>query len=213
MAQLLGLVILSFFITAMLLVPFIDFLYKVKLRRQKQETRDPFNQRTPLFDKYHGWKVGTPIGGGILVIIVVSVLTVQAILFLNIPTKVWEMFVIFFAFIGYGLLGFYDDLKKLVSGKGAFFGLRFRHKLIIQIVLALIIASVFYFQLGYSFIFLHGFGLIPIGIFFIPFAAFVIVAFTRCSSIFVTILLLGKELKSPRRIHRFSCIKGIRLLS
>lgn len=183
MAQLLGLVILSFFITAILLVPFIDFLYKVKLRRQKQETRDPFNQRTPLFDKYNAWKVGTPIGGGILVIAVVTVLTAWAVLLLNVPTKTWELFVIFFAFIGYGLLGFYDDVKKMVSGKGVFFGLRFRHKLIIQIVLALIIASVFYFKLGYSFIFLHGFGLIPIGILFIPFAAFVIVAFTNATNI------------------------------
>lgn len=183
MAQLLGLVILSFFLTAILLVPFIDFLYKVKLRRQKQETRDPFNQRTPLFDKYHAWKVGTPVGGGILVILIVTVLSMWSYGVFRIPVKPWELFVIFFTFISFGALGFYDDLRKLVSGKSAFFGLRFRHKLIIQIILALIIASVFYFQLGYSFVFLHGFGLIPIGIFFIPFAAFVIVAFTNACNI------------------------------
>jgi phospho-N-acetylmuramoyl-pentapeptide-transferase len=183
MAQLLGLVILSFFLTAILLVPFIDFLYKVKLRRQKQETKDPFNQRTPLFDKYHAWKVGTPIGGGILVIVLVTILSVWAYGVFNIKVKPWEMFVIFFSFIGFGALGFYDDLKKLVSGKSAFFGLRFRHKLLIQILLALIIACVFYFQLGYSFIFLHGFGLVPIGILFIPFATFIIVAFTNACNI------------------------------
>lgn len=101
----------------------------------------------------------------------------------GIKVKPWELFVIFFSFISFGLLGFYDDLKKLVSGRGAFFGLRFRHKLFIQIVLALIIASVLYFQLGYNFIFLHGFGLVPIGFLFIPFAAFVIVAFTNACNI------------------------------
>ena len=183
MAQLLGLIILSFFLTAILLVPFIDFLYKVKLRRQNQQTKDPFNQRTPLFDKYHAWKVGTPVGGGILVILVVTVLCLWAYGIFKVPVKPWEMFVIFFSFISFGALGFYDDLKKLVSGKSAFFGLRFRHKLLIQLILAFIISCVFYFQLGYSFIFLHGFGLIPIGILFIPFAAFVIVAFTNACNI------------------------------
>jgi phospho-N-acetylmuramoyl-pentapeptide-transferase len=183
MAQLLGLIILSFFLTAILLVPFIDFLYKVKLRRQNQQTKDPFNQRTPLFDKYHAWKVGTPVGGGILVILVVTVLCLWAYGIFKVPVKPWEMFVIFFSFISFGALGFYDDLKKLVSGKSAFFGLRFRHKLLIQLLLAFIIACVFYFQLGYSFIFLHGFGLIPIGILFIPFATFIIVAFTNACNI------------------------------
>lgn len=183
MAQLLGLVILSFFLTAILLVPFIDFLYKVKLRRQKQVTKDPFNQRTPLFDKYHAWKVGTPIGGGILVILVVTILSLWAYGIFGIKTKPWELFVIFFSFISFGLLGFYDDLKKLVHGKSAFFGLRLRHKLVIQLILAFVIACVFYFQLGYSFVFLHGFGLLPVGIFFVPFATFVIVAFTNACNI------------------------------
>jgi len=176
--------ILSFFITAILLVPFIDFLYKVKLRRQKQVTKDPFDQKTPLFDKFHAWKVGTPVGGGILVIVIVTILSLWAYGIFGIKTKPWELFVIFFSFISFGILGFYDDMKKLVvSKKEGFFGLRFRHKLMIQIILAFIISCVFYFQLGYSFIFLHGFGLIPIGIFFIPFATFVIVSFTNACNI------------------------------
>src|SRR3989338_7939271 len=125
MAQLLGLTILSFFISGVLLIPFIDFLYKVKLRRQKQETRDMFKKRTPLFDKFHAWKVGTQFGGGILIILVVSVLTLWAYGIFNINVRPWELFVILFSFIGFGLLGLYDDIKKLVSGKGAFFGLTF----------------------------------------------------------------------------------------
>jgi UDP-N-acetylmuramyl pentapeptide phosphotransferase/UDP-N-acetylglucosamine-1-phosphate transferase len=112
MAQLLGLTILSFFITMMLLIPFIDFLYKVKLRRVKQITRDPFNQRTPVFDKYHEWKVGTPVGGGILIIGVVTILTLWAYGIFNANIKPWELFVIFFAFISFGILGLYDDIKK-----------------------------------------------------------------------------------------------------
>lgn len=183
MAQLLGLILLSLFITGILLVPFIDFLYKMKLRRVKQKTVDMFNKPTPTFDKYNNWKVGTPFGGGILIIAVVCTLTFWAYGILQADVKPWELFTIMFTFIGFGLLGFYDDLKKLVNGHRAFFGLRFRHKFIIQWVLALIIAGVLYYQLGYSYIFIRGFGLASLGFLFIPFAAFVIVAFANAFNI------------------------------
>ncbi len=184
MAQLLGLTILSFFITGVLLIPFIDFLYKIKFRRQHQETKDIFNKRTPLFDKFSKWKVGTPFGGGILIILVVSVLTLWAYGILGTNVKPWELFVILFSFISFGLLGLYDDAKKLVNAKqSVFFGLRFRHKFLIQWILAIIIASIFYTKLGYDFIFIHGFGIAGIGFLFIPFAAFVIVSFTNAFNI------------------------------
>ncbi len=179
MAQLLGLVLLSIFITGILLIPFIDFLYKMKFRRQKQKTVDMFGKPTPTFDKFNNWKAGTPFGGGILIIAVVSILTFWAYGILEAEIKFWEVFVIIFTFVSFGALGFYDDLKKLVSGHKAFFGLRFRHKFIIQWVLALIIASILYFQLGYHYIFITGFGLATLGLFFIPFAAFVIVSFAN----------------------------------
>ncbi len=174
---------LSFFISGMLLIPFIDFLYKIKLRRVHQKTLDPFNKRTPLFDKYNAWKVGTPFGGGILIIIVVSVLTLWAYGVFGIAVKGWELFVILFSFISFGLLGLYDDAKKLSGSNKTFFGLRFRYKFIIQWILAIILASAFYGQLGYSFIFIRGFGLASIGFLFIPFAAFVIVSFTNAFNI------------------------------
>ncbi len=184
MAVLLGLTILSTFISLILLVPFIDFLYRIKLRRHHQITKDPLNQRTPLFDKFHKWKVGTPVGGGILIILVTSVLSIWSYGMLSIPVKPWELFVTFFSFISFGLLGLYDDAKKLAdSKKASFFGLRLRHKFVIQWILALIIATVFYLQLGYSFIYIHGIGLVSIGAFFIPFAAFVIVSFVNAVNI------------------------------
>src|SRR3989338_8769831 len=105
MAQLFGLMLLSCFITGMMLFPFIDFLYKVKLQRQKQKTRDIFEKRTPVFDKLHAWKVGTPFGGGILIITVVSILTIWAYGIFGVSIKPWELFVLLFAFISFGILG------------------------------------------------------------------------------------------------------------
>jgi len=185
MAQLLGLTLLSLFITSALIIPFIDFLYKkMKFRRQKQSTVDMFNKPSPIFDKYNNWKAGTPFGGGILIIVVVSVLTLWSYGILGVDFKIWELIAILFSFISFGLLGLYDDAKKLINGtSSSFFGLKFRHKFIIQWILAILIASILYFQLGYHFIFIRGFGLASLGFLYIPFAAFVIVAFTNAFNI------------------------------
>ena len=79
MTQILGLLLLSFVVISILLVPFINLLYKVKFQRQKQVTRDIFEARTPIFDKLHAHKIGTPVGGGALVILVVTVLYLMMI--------------------------------------------------------------------------------------------------------------------------------------
>lgn len=185
MAQLLGLTLLSLFITLILILPFIDFLYKVKLRRQKQTTVDLFNKPTPFFDKFNGWKVGTPFGGGLLIIIITSILFLWSVGMFDIKINVWELFVILFTFISFGLLGLYDDAKKLVNGdkRFAFFGLRFRYKFLLQWILAFIPAIILYHQLNYSFVFIKGIGLTDVGLLYIPFAAFVIVSFANAFNI------------------------------
>ena len=50
-------------------------------------------------------------------------------------------------------------------------------------MLALIIGAIFYYQLGYSFIYLHWLGKVSLGLLFIPFAAFVIVSFVNAFNI------------------------------
>jgi phospho-N-acetylmuramoyl-pentapeptide-transferase len=184
MTQLLGLTLLSLFATAILIIPFIDFLYRIKLRRQDQSTKDPFNKPTPLFDKYNNWKVGTPFGGGLLIICVTTIIFLWSFGMLNVAVNPIEIFVILFTFISFGLLGLYDDAKKLTNGaKVPFFGLRLRYKFILQWGLALVPATVLFTKLGYSFVFIRGIGLTDIGFLYIPFAAFVIVAFANAFNI------------------------------
>lgn len=180
-----GLTLLSIFLTGILIIPFIDFLYKLKFRRQVQKTKDIFNKPTPVFDKYSKWKVGTPFGGGILIITVVTILSLWSYGLLNVAAPLWEIFVLLFTFISFGILGFYDDIKKLVgkNHSSPFFGLSFRYKFLLQWILAFIISLVLYFKLGYSFIFITGLGLIDLGFLYIIIATLAIVSFVNAFNI------------------------------
>lgn len=192
MLQILGFCLLSFFTISVLLVPFINGLYRVKFLRRVQKTRDPFQTRTPIFDKLHDHKVGTPVGGGALVILVVCVLY---LLIMNLsqffgvqrvsayPYKK-EIEILLFTFISFGLLGLYDDIRKTFGlKKASFWGMRLRHKFIAQWVLALIVASLLYFNLDIHILNVRFFEIFDLGIFYIPFAAFVIVSFTNAVNI------------------------------
>jgi phospho-N-acetylmuramoyl-pentapeptide-transferase len=192
MALLLGLLIFSFIVTSSLIVPFINLLYKLKFQRKRQITRDAFGKFTPIFDRFHSVKVGTPVGGGLLVIIVVSGLfsfILPAIRFFGVTiTKVYpisdELNIIFFTFISFGLLGLYDDFMKFFGyEKHKFFGLRLRHKFILQWILAIIAALLLYYNLKIDILNIPFVGVLKLGWLFIPFAAFTIVSYANAFNI------------------------------
>lgn len=189
----LSLLIFSFFLSLAALVPFINLLYKWKLQRKKQDTKDAFQKPTPIFDKLHRLKAGTPVGGGLLVIIMTTVLFLLSFVlqyYFWIPiTAVYqnitsEIKILLFTFISFGLLGLYDDVRKTFFTEGDnFFGLRLRHKLIFEIILATIISYWLFAELKISIIHLPIFGVFEIGWLYIPFAAFVIIAFSNAFNI------------------------------
>lgn len=188
----LGLLIFSFTITSILIIPFINMLYKMRFQRANQKTIDAFGKRTPIFDRFHNSKAGVPVGGGLLILMVVAigfVIIFPVISYLGIQlTGVYElhkeMNILFFTFLSFGMLGLYDDVKKFFRfDKAQFFGLRMKHKFILQILLAVIIACMMYFNLGISFLNIPFIGTFQMGILYIPFAAFVIVAFTNAVNI------------------------------
>ncbi|MBP9817792.1 hypothetical protein KBC75_03515 [Candidatus Shapirobacteria bacterium] len=184
----LGLLLFSFLTTSVLVVPFINLLYKLKFQRQKQKTLDFQNKRTPIFDQYHAQKAGTPVGGGLLIITTVCLLffflfnTLKlSNIFISSNFKInQEIGIIFFTFISFGLLGLYDDVLKFFQlEKTGFFGLRMKHKLILQIILALIISCLTYFRLGINFVYIPFAGPVSLGLFSLPLYTTVIVAFAN----------------------------------
>lgn len=185
--------LVSFLIHFLLIIPFINLLYKVKFQRAKQETKDAFNKPTPIFDQFHQHKSGTPVGGGMLIILLTTVLfllfmwifTLIDVPFIsNYPSIFAEVKILLFTFISFGLLGMYDDINKMLFNKKKdFFGIRMRHKFILEIILSVIIAYWLYAELQIDIINIPFMGVWEIGPLYILFAAFVIVAFTNAVNI------------------------------
>lgn len=183
MQWLFGLVLLSFVITSALVVPFIDLLYKLKFRRTRELAKNAkADPDRSVFDKLHKHKIGTPVGGGILVILVTVVLFSILVPTLGADTGP-KMVALLMAFLGFGLLGLYDDVHKFFQFKQrGRWGLKMRHKFIIQWVIGLAIGYVIYSGLSYNNVYIAGQNLY-LGFVYIFFAAFVIVAFSNAFNI------------------------------
>lgn len=184
----LGLLLFSFLTSSIFVVPFINLLYKLKFLRQKQKTLDFQNQPTTIFDKFHSAKAGTPVGGGLLVIFSVTIMFLLLLpllkfsgIFISANFRMdVELQIIFLAFISFGLLGLYDDILKFFGFKRTgFFGLKMKHKLLLQFLLALVISSLIYFRLGINFIYLPFLGPVYLGWSFVPIATIFIVTFAN----------------------------------
>ncbi len=193
LAILLSVLILSFILTSIAIVPFIDLLYKLKFQRAQQDTRDAFGALTPIFNMFHEKKAGVPVGGGLLVIGVVSILFALLIPLIekfgitvtsNYKDIQSEINIMFFTFLFFGVLGLYDDIKKFFKFKSSgFFGLRMKHKLILEIALATIVSWMLYYNLGISILHIPFIGTFQLGILYVPFATFTIVAFANAINI------------------------------
>lgn len=186
-------VFISFILNFVLIIPFINFLYKKKIQRAQQETKDAFNKPTPIFDKFHQHKKGTPVGGGILLLgSTVLLFFIFLLLFLvfnkkivaTYPSATAEIKILLFTFLSFGFLGIYDDLNKIfLWQKDQFFGLRLRHKLIFEIFLAVIISYWLYTDLKIDIIHIPYIGVFELSWLYMLFSTFVIVAFTNAVNI------------------------------
>ncbi len=193
LALFLGLLIFSFIATSLAIVPFIDLLYHLKFQRARQKTKDLFGMLTPIFDKFHGHKAGVPVGGGLLIILLVSLLFMALLPLLGYfgveVTSVYtnhsaEINALFFTFLSFGILGLYDDIKKFFGfEKDKFFGLKASFKFLLQLALAVIVAVMLHYQLGISILHIPFIGTFELGWWYIPFATFVIISFANAVNI------------------------------
>ena len=95
-----------------------------------------------------------------------------------------EVNLIFFTFISFAILGLYDDIMKFFKFKQTgFFGLRMRHKFVIQWILALIISLLMFNNLSIDIFYVPFIGVFKLGWWFVPLAAFIIVGFTNAFNI------------------------------
>ncbi len=177
MALYLGILLFSFVITAILIIPFIDFLFRLQLVHRSKFSKDESVE-----------KLGTPIGGGVLLVVIICALfsflyPILSRLGLYItslyPIKE-ELNVIFFTFISFALVGLYDDIAKIFSFKPAkFLGLNVGIKTAVQVILSFIVSQLLYSNLAISIINIPFFGVLDLGWWFVPFSALIILFFTR----------------------------------
>lgn len=168
LAKMFWLTTAAFVLGIMLTPAFTSFLYKNKLGKKIRQVDFEEKKRVPIFYRLHKSKSGTPVMGGLLIWGTVAILTV---IFNFDRAGTWLPL---FTLVSAGVIGAIDDIL-CIKEKGKFKGgLRFRTKLIIYIILALIGAWWFYSKLGWSVLHVPGgnlFGLpynIELGIWYIP---------------------------------------------
>ncbi len=184
MTELLGLVLLSFIITSFFMVPFIDLLYYLRKKYKRPIPKGYDDSGTPIHNKLLAGKdIETPVGGGILLILIVTVLIISYYNFSDLNQRK-ELWILIFTFLSFGAIGLLDDFKKIFTAfSGKFAGIRARFVFGLQIVFATIVGFQLYNIIGLNNIYIAGLGNFIIGSWYIPLAAFVIVAFSNAYNI------------------------------
>ncbi len=159
----------------------------------------------------HQVKTGTPTMGGVLIIFSVVVAT---LLWADLTEiYIWLVLVVV---IGFGMIGFVDDYRKLVQGNST--GLSARQKLIGQIGVATVFSLMVYMLPGYSTILTIPFfkHMLPdFGIFYIPFMVLVVVGTSNAVNLTDGLdgLATGPSLVAFAVYMIFTYIAGHRILA
>jgi len=190
MSLILAVIVLSFLIHSLAIVPFINFLYHFRFYKRKSAVS---RSKKDAASSHIRSKSRTPEGGGLIILLVVTILFALAFPILRLlgleithsyPLNE-EMNVLFFTFVTFGLLGLYDDVigfLELEKERG-YSGLKTGRKFAIQSVLGLVIGSLLYFNLGIDIVNIPFLGVVNFGPWFILLAAFLVVAFSNAVNI------------------------------
>jgi len=192
----LGIVIFAFVVTAVLVVPFINFLYRMRatVKSEMKEVRKYATAELTAIKQNQARKAGTPTGLGVLLVGVIATLFVVLFPTLLIPRTtnalfsgfpLWrELVVVFITFTGFGLIGLYDDILKIFGfARTGVFGLRRWHKFALQWVVAISAGALLHFGLGIDIVHISGLGVIHLGWGYVALAAFLLVTFANAFDI------------------------------
>ena len=155
----------SMFVVFLIGTPFINFF-------SARQIVDPIREDGP--DEHIIKKIGTPTMGGVLILLGLF----SGILLWGNLSSPYIWFLIFIV-ASFGLLGAYDDYKKIKSNNSS--GISFRFKLIFQIIIAVLGILLLTYFIDHSdlknlyFPFFKNL-IFNMGIFFIPFYIFIIIA-------------------------------------
>ncbi|HEV2251128.1 MAG TPA: phospho-N-acetylmuramoyl-pentapeptide-transferase [Candidatus Limnocylindria bacterium] len=162
----LGVLLAAFIFGLAVGTPYINLLRRLRMGKQ-------IRREGP---QSHYAKQGTPTLGGVLIIAVAAVLWLVVFAFLRDPQRgdfVAQTIVPFGALIAVGVLGFIDDYVNIVYG----FGIRGRHKLVWQLVVAVVGSLYIQRHFAITGVFVPLFGEVEIGaVAFVALAVFAIIS-------------------------------------
>ncbi len=169
------------FLVAMSWTPaFLRFLYKHKLGKQIRA-----EVAAPIFYKFHAQKSGTPTMGGVLIWVTTLVLALVFFYLsrlvdglaaaLNFLTR-GETLLPLGALVASALVGLADDFLNVRKIGPVGGGMRMRHRILMYTLIASFGAYWFYFKLDWDLVRIPFIGDFNIGLWYIPFAIFIIVA-------------------------------------
>ncbi|TMN23493.1 phospho-N-acetylmuramoyl-pentapeptide-transferase [Lentibacillus cibarius] len=121
---------IAFLITVLLSPIFIPFLRRLKFG---QSIRDEGPQS-------HIKKTGTPTMGGVMIIVSVVITSLIMVSKYKAAPVGYELWLLIFVLVGYGLLGFLDDFIKVAMKRNL--GLTSRQKMLGQVLIALIFYAI-----------------------------------------------------------------------
>ncbi len=162
----LGVLLTAFILGLVIGGPYINLLRRLRMGKQ-------IRREGP---RSHYAKQGTPTLGGVLIIAVVAALWLLVFVFLQEPQRgdfVAQTIVPMGALVAVGVLGFIDDYVNIVYG----FGVRGRHKLVWQLVVAVVAALYIQRHFAITGVFVPLIGEVEIGApIFVALAVFAIIS-------------------------------------
>jgi phospho-N-acetylmuramoyl-pentapeptide-transferase len=181
------------FIVAIALAPvLINLLYRYKAWKKKPREETFGGEKTPVFTRLHAEKeVSTPRMGGVLIWGTVAIVTTLAFVASRLFPDVFigrlnfvsrsQTWLPLFTLIAASILGLIDDIL-VVSNRGKYVGggIRFKFRLALIVLIALIGAWWFHYKLEWSTIYVPFFGNVEIGVWYV--LAFVVVVVATFSS-------------------------------